>query len=148
MKTTILYMALATVLAIIVIVTGCNYLVSSNANGKLYDSAGSVPPAEAGLLLGTIPQTRIGRRANQFFKYRIDAAEALYKAGKVKTILISGDEKSLDGINEVECMRDSLIARGIPKTAFILDGKGYRTLDAVVRATKVYGLHSYIPKVP
>ncbi len=41
-------------------------------------------------------------------------------------------------------MRDSLIARGIPKTAFILDGKGYRTLGAIVRATKVYGRHSYI----
>lgn len=68
----------------------------------------------------------------------------LYKAGKIKSILISGDENSLDGINEVECMKDSLVARGIPKNAFILDGKGFRTLDAVVRATNVYDAHSYV----
>lgn len=136
--------ALAIVSAVLAIIAGCDYLVSSNADGRLYDDAASAPQAEVGLLLGTTPQTRVGRRASQFFKYRIDAAEALYKAGKIRTILISGDENSLDGINEVVCMRDSLVARGVPETAFILDGKGYRTLDAVVRATKVYGQHSYI----
>lgn len=140
----IITVVLATVFVILCIIAGCNYLVGSNADGRLYSDVASVPQSEVGLLLGTTPQTRIGRRANQFFKNRIDAAEALYKAGKIRTILISGDENSLDSINEVKCMRDSLIARGVPKNAFILDGRGYRTLDAVVRATKVYGLHSYI----
>ena len=68
----------------------------------------------------------------------------MYKAGKVKCILISGDENSLDGINEVECMRDSLVAIGVPESAIVLDGKGFRTLDAVVRATNVYDKHNYI----
>ena len=95
---------------------------------------------KVGLLLGTTPQTRVGRRTNQFFKKRIDAAESLYKAEKI----IGGDENSLDGINEVECMKDSLVARGIPNNAFILDGKGFRTLDVVVRATIVYDAHSYV----
>lgn len=122
----------------------CYCLVSNNADDRVYDDLDAVPQVEVGLLLGTTPQTRIGRRVNQFFKYRIDAAEALYKAGKIKNILISGDENSLDGINEVECMRDSLVERGVPKDALILDGRGYRTLDAVVRATKVYNLHNYI----
>lgn len=140
----IIIAAIAIVLAVLTIIGGCNYLVSSNADDRLYNDVTSAPQAEVGLLLGTTPQTRIGRHANQFFKYRIDAAESLYKAGKIRTILISGDENSLDGINEVECMRDSLLARGIPKTSFILDGRGFRTLDAVVRATKVYDLHNYI----
>ena len=73
------------------------------------------------MLLGTTPQTRVGRRTNQFFKNRIDAAESLYKAEKIKSILIGGDENSLDRINEVECMKDSLVARGIPNNAFVLD---------------------------
>ena len=51
---------------------------------------------KVGLLLGTTPQTRVGRRTNQFFKNRIDAAESLYKAEKIKSILIGGDENSLD----------------------------------------------------
>lgn len=132
------------VLAILLLLFFCNYLVYSNAEGRLYTEVDSVPQSEIGLLLGTTPQTRIGRRPNQFFKYRIDAAEALYRAGKIKSILISGDENSLDGINEVECMRDSLVARGVPASSIILDGKGFRTLDAVVRATDVYDKHNYI----
>ena len=36
----------------------------------------------------TTPQARIGRIKNYFFIYRIDAAEQLYKAGKIEKILI------------------------------------------------------------
>ena len=140
----VLYMAITALLVVAALLFGCNYLVCSNAEGKLYDDIASTPEAEVGLLLGTAPRTRIGRRPNLFFKYRTDAAEALYKSGKIKTILISGDENSLDGINEVTCMRDSLVARGIPASATLLDGKGVRTLDAVVRATDLYGLHRYL----
>ena len=78
-----------------------------------------------------------------FFFYRIDAAERLYKAGKIEKILISGDEHSLDGVNEPECMRDSLVARGVPASAIILDGKGYRTICSVLNANKVFGLKSF-----
>lgn len=141
---TCLYIFIGGVFAILLLMFTCNYLVCKNADGRLYSDVDSVPQSEVGLLLGTTPQTRIGRRPNQFFKFRIDAAEALYKEGKIKNILISGDENSLDGINEVECMRDSLVARGVPESAIVLDGKGFRTLDAVVRATNVYDQHSYI----
>ena len=89
------------------------------------------------------PQARFDRITNYFFIYRIDAAEELYKAGKIEQILISGDENSLDGINEPECMRDSLVARGIPSSAIFLDGKGYRTINSVINANKVYGLKSF-----
>ena len=130
--------------SIIVILISCNYIIKSNSEGKLYTEVDSMPQYKYGLLLGTTPKTRIGRRTNQFFKHRIDAAVSLYDAGKICKILISGDENSLDGMNEVECMRDSLVARGLPIEDIILDGKGFRTLDAVVRATKVYGLNSYV----
>ena len=99
-----LNVVIGVVIVILLVLFFCNFLVRSNAEGRLFTEVDSVPQSEVGLLLGTTPQTRIGRRPNQFFKYRIDAAESLYKACKVKSILISGDENSLDGINEVECM--------------------------------------------
>lgn len=121
----------------------CNQMVVNNAEGKVFSDIDSIKYNKVGLLLGTTPQARIGRITNYFFIYRIDAAEQLYKAGKIKKILISGDENSLDGINEPECMRDSLVARGVPASAIILDGKGYRTICSVVNANKVYGLKSF-----
>lgn len=127
----------------IVLMLICNQIVVNNARGKAFSDIDSVKYNKVGLLLGTTPQARIGRIKNYFFIYRIDAAEELYKAGKIEQILISGDENSLDGINEPECMRDSLVARGVPASDIILDGKGYRTICSVVNANKVFGLKSF-----
>ena len=128
----------------IILMLVCNQLVKNNAQGKVIDEIDSIRFESVGLLLGTTPQTRIGGRKNMFFKYRIDAAEELYKAGKIEKILISGDENSLDGVNEPECMRDSLVARGVPKDVIYLDGKGFRTICSVINANKLYDIHSYI----
>ena len=121
----------------------CNQIVVNNAEGKVFSNIDSIKYNKVGLLLGTTPQAPITRISNQFFTYRIDAAEQLYKAGKIEQILISGDENSLDGVNEPECMRDSLVARGVPSSAIILDGKGYRTINSIVNANKVFGLKSF-----
>ena len=121
----------------------CNHIVVNNAEGKVLSDIDSIKYNKVGLLLGKTPQARIGHITNYFFIYRIDAAEQLYKAGKIEKILISGDDNSLDGVNEPECMRDSLVARGIPANAIILDGKGYRTISSVINANKVYGLKSF-----
>ena len=80
----------------------CNQIVTSYAEGKAYSDIDSIKYNKVGLLLGTTPQARIGRITNYFFIYRIDAAEQLYKAGKIEQILISGDEDSLDGHNRIE----------------------------------------------
>lgn len=122
----------------------CNQIIENNAAGKTFTDIDSISPMKYGLLLGTTPQTRIGRRENLFFRYRIDAAEQLYKAGKIRQILISGDDNSLDGVNEVECMKDSLVGRGVDPNDIILDGKGYRTLESIVRAVNIYNLHSFV----
>ena len=121
----------------------CNQIVVNNAQGKAFSDIDSIEYNKVGLLLGTTPQARFDRITNYFFIYRIDAAEELYKAGKIEKILISGDENSLDGINEPECMRDSLVARGVPASDIILDGKGYRTINSVINANKVFGLKSF-----
>ena len=123
----------------------CNQLVVNNAEGRLFDELASVPDGHyVGLLLGTTPQTRIGHRRNMFFEYRIQATAGLYHSGKIQTVLISGDDNSLDGVNEPECMKDSLMAKGVPENHIILDGKGYRTILSMQRASHVYGCRNLI----
>lgn len=61
----------------------CNLIIVNNAKGKSFYEIDSINPTDYGLLLGTTPQTRIGRRTNYFFKYRIDVTEQLYKEGKI-----------------------------------------------------------------
>lgn len=122
----------------------CDAMVVYSVSDKLYDDVDQVPCMEYGVLLGTSPRTRLGGRDNLFFLYRVDAAEKLYKGNKINKLFISGDENSLDGVNEVVCMRDSLIARGVSPADIILDGKGYRTYDSVWRAVNLYGLRSFV----
>ena len=143
LKKTVTYGFAIMLLACVALLFICNLLVVNNARGKAFSEIDSIKYNKVGLLLGTTPQARLTKVTNYFFIYRIDAAEQLYKAGKIREILISGDENSLDGVNEPECMRDSLVARGVPKSAIILDGKGYRTICSVVNANKVYGLKSF-----
>ena len=141
-KIIVLGIALLTIACIIMLMV-CNQLVVNNAKGKTFSEIDSIEYRKVGLLLGTTPQSRITKTTNYFFIYRIDAAERLYKAGMIEKILVSGDEHSLDGVNEPECMRDSLVARGIPASTIILDGKGYRTINSVINARKIYGLTSF-----
>lgn len=130
------------VIIVAFVIFSCNAIVVNHSNGKIYNSVDEIPETRYGMLLGTTPQSRFNGEINYFFQYRIEAAETLYKANKIQYLIISGDEESLDGINEPECMKDSLVARGIPECAIILDGKGFRTIDSVVRLAEVFNVNS------
>ena len=105
------------------------------------DRIGDVPPHEYALLPGT--SKMIGRRLNSYFAGRIEAAAALYHAGKVKKIIVSGDNRR-HGYNEPEDMKLALMEKGIPENDILPDYAGFRTLDSVVRARSVFGAHSFI----
>jgi len=138
-----IFKVLVCLLAALVSVVGlCNLWVDGHAEGRLYMDVEEIPHREYGLLLGSPPLSRFSGRTNMFFVYRIEAADQLYKARKIDKILLSGDDHSLYGANEVEVMRDSLIGRGVPDSVMILDGKGLRTLDSVVRMCRDYDVRS------
>ncbi|MBP5590168.1 MAG: YdcF family protein [Bacteroidales bacterium] len=131
------------VLMMIVILV-CDVLVTNSAKGKIHDNIEDVEATDYGLLLGTTPITRIGNRENLFFRYRIEATVNLYRNGKIKKVLVSGAEKSLNGIDETQSMKQALVAQGVPSDIIILDGQGYRTIESVVRMNKVYGIKSCV----
>ena len=106
------------------------------ARGKLYDEVSKLPSVKVGLVFGTTD--RFQGRENRYFRYRIDAAAEIWKAGKVETLIVSGDNRSRY-YNEPEKMRVALIEAGVPEDRIVCDYAGLRTLDSVVRAKKVFG---------
>jgi SanA protein len=116
---------------------GANEAVSRVAAPYLYSSITDVPENDVALVLGTSKSASSGG-PNLFFEARMDAAAALYKAGKVKYLLVSGDNGE-EAYNEPSDMRDALVARGVPKGNVYLDYAGFRTLDSVLRAREVFG---------
>ena len=104
----------------------------------MFRSLDQVPTREVGLVLGTSKETRRGH-PNLHFQQRIQAAAALYHSGKVRHLLVSGDNH-IASYNEPGDMRAALVASGVPTDAITCDYAGFRTLDSVVRARKVFGL--------
>ncbi len=74
---------------------------------------------------------------------RLDTAAALYFAGKVEKLLMSGDNRFVD-YNEPEAMRRYALGRGVPDSAIVLDYAGRRTYDTCYRARDIFGVKEAI----
>ena len=116
-------------------------LIEWYASAWVFDDVEKVPQNRVALVLGTSRRMADGR-VNLYFKYRINAAVELYKAKKVDYLLLSGDN-SLSYYNEPMDMKKALIEAGVPEKVIFLDYAGFRTLDSVVRANKVFGQSRY-----
>ena len=122
-------------------VLSISYYVSKQTSEKIYTQVNKIPPNKVGLLLGTSKYLSSGH-INLYYKYRIEAVTKLYRSGKIKFILISGDNGS-KSYNEPELMKQDLIENGIPTSKIFLDYAGFRTLDSVLRAQKIFGQNSF-----
>lgn len=118
----------------------CNHIISHAAKGKLFTNVAAIPYNKTGLLLGTSKHLGNGLD-NPYYTYRIRAAAGLLKAGKIKYLVISGDN-SHTSYNEPEDMRRDLMAAGIDSSVLFLDYAGFRTFDSIVRLKKIFGQDS------
>ncbi len=125
-------------LAGVLVLVGFNLWIVRRSSGRVTQVAAQVPEAPVALVLGTSRNLASGS-INLHWKMRMDAAAALWKAGRVKQILVSGDNREAD-YNEPRDMRDGLVARGVPGQVITLDCAGLRTLDSVIRAKETFGV--------
>ncbi len=130
------------VLVIVLGLIGIDMYISKQSEPDLYQSSTKIPEKKAALVLGTA-KYMVGGGKNYFYTYRIRAAAELFKAGKVKAIVVSGDN-STKYYNETSKMQKDLIKAGIPSRYITLDPLGVRTLDSVVRAEGIFDLKDYI----
>ena len=105
-------------------------------------SIDNVPHCRAAVVLGCRKVLAHGR-LNLYFTRRIAAAAELYRAGKVDCLIVSGDNH-IKEYDEASDMKGSLVEAGVPADRIVCDYAGFRTLDSVVRAKKVFGLDSYL----
>jgi len=107
------------------------------ASPYMRDSPDEIPEMDVALVLGAAP---IGPEGgpNRYFEYRLDAAASLWKSGRIRYLLVSGDNRRAD-YDEPTAMRDGLVKRGVPASAIYRDLAGIRTWDSVVRAQEIFG---------
>ncbi len=104
--------------------------IQRDANQRTYQNIEDLPKRKVGLVLGCAQ--------NLYFHYRVDAAAALYNAGKIEFILVSGDNHTAS-YDEAGAMKTALIRQGIPAEHIYCDYAGFSTIDSLVRAHRVFG---------
>lgn len=134
------YILLLLLVLPLIVMGVCNFIIEESASGKTYSNIQELPKNKVGLVLGTARGLMEGG-VNPYYSHRIEAAIALYKAGKVDFILVSGDNGTMY-YNEPITIQKDLIKGGIPADRIFLDYAGFRTLDSMVRARAVFGLDS------
>lgn len=125
-------------LAPLVVILISHLVIEWGTRGTIYDDPHAIPFNKVGLVLGTARHRPEGG-INPYYQYRIDATLALYKAGRIAFVLVSGDNGSVY-YNEPDTIKKDLVAGGIPENRIFLDYAGFRTLDSMIRAKIVFGL--------
>lgn len=82
-------------------------------------------------------------KPNAYFHGRMSAAAELWKSGKVRGIIVSGDNSDRY-YNEPKDMREALVKLGVPDSVIVSDFAGLRTYDSVVRTALIFGARNVI----
>ncbi|MCJ1677446.1 YdcF family protein [Streptomyces sp. APSN-46.1] len=106
------------------------------AADRLRTTAGA-PAAEVAVVFGA---GLLNGRPTPYLADRLDAAAELYRTGKVKVVLVTGDNSRTE-YDEPDAMRTYLTAHGVPDDRVVSDYAGFDTWDSCVRAREVFGVH-------
>lgn len=131
------------ILLVFVLITAwANYKIEKETRAFVTNKIDNLPACKTALLLGTSKILK-HQQVNEYFYRRINATVNLYMSGKIKYIIVSGDN-STDNYNEPADMKKDLMKCGIPDSAIYLDYAGFRTFDSVVRAKEIFGQDTVI----
>ncbi|MFI7573451.1 vancomycin high temperature exclusion protein [Micromonospora sp. NPDC049497] len=110
--------------------------VRDGAEGHIFTEE-AVPEAPVALVLGT--RVYPDGTPSPFLVGRLEVAYRLFTAGKVRAILVSGDNMEAD-YDEPGAMRRWLVDRGVPSDKVVRDHAGFDTYDSCARAKRIFGV--------
>ena len=101
----------------------------------------TIEPARVAVVFGAAVYA--DGRLSTVLRDRMDTAVALYQAGKVDKLLLSGDNR-VDHYNEPGAMMNYAIRQGVAATDIQPDYAGLRTYDTCYRARHIFQLEQAI----
>jgi SanA protein len=100
-----------------------------------YARVADVPPRAVAIVLGA--RVFADGTPSPILEDRLATALDLYRLGRVRRILVTGDNGS-DRYDEVTVMQRWLLAHGVDPAHVQRDHAGFRTLDSMARAAQVF----------
>ena len=136
----ILAFAALTAVAVSVAAFGIVNAIQSRYD-RLITEADAAPARPVAIVFGA--GIRQGGRLSPILRDRMDTAIALYHAGKIRKLLVSGDNSTLS-YNEPGAMYDYAMSQGVPAEDVVRDYAGRRTYDTCYRAGRIFGVSEAI----
>ena len=133
--------ALGLLVTCIVLVIGLSRHIKDTTHTLLFSSIDEVPSCYTGIVLGA--SVHSDGQLSTVLRDRVETAYQLYATGKVKRLLLSGDNGSKN-YNEPSAMKRYLIKKGVPAEHIFLDYAGFDTYDSVYRAQAIFQVRSAI----
>lgn len=129
-----------TFIVLIILVCLSPYIVVGIATAGRLQSLDEVEPHDVAVVFGA---GLYGDQPSPYLRGRLIVARDLFLAGKVKVILLTGDNLT-PYHNEPEVMMNWLIDNGIPADKIVADFAGEDTYSSCVRALKIFGVSKAI----
>jgi len=117
-----------------------NAAIRRRARGAVYHAAEDIPQKPVAIVFGAKVWAS---GPSDILKDRLDAGIRLYRLGKVKKLLLSGDH-GRRGYDEVNTMRQYVLQQGAKAEDVFLDHAGFRTYATLYRARDVFGVKSAV----
>lgn len=115
---------------------------SLKAADYCHDSVSHCSNNRVAVVLGCSKYFASGK-PNAYFHGRMKAAADLWKSGKIRGIIVSGDNSDRY-YNEPKDMREALVQLGVPNEKIVSDFAGLRTYDSVIRTTRIFNAGAVI----
>ncbi|MER5969428.1 ElyC/SanA/YdcF family protein [Streptomyces sp. NPDC002055] len=124
----------AAVLACVLALLPMTWLYATTSD-RMRDVAGA-PSAPVAVVFGA---GLFGGRPTPYLAHRLEAAAELYRQGKVRVVLVTGDNSRTD-YDEPDAMRGYLMRHGVPGRHIVSDYAGFDTWDSCARAKRIFGV--------
>ncbi len=121
-------------LGLLLILSGLIYADVEGYRHLICPSAASAPVRPVAIVFGA---------AGAVLTDRVATGAALYHAGKVQKLLMTGDNGRSD-YDEPDTMKRQAISLGVPAQDIVCDYAGFRTYDSLYRARDIFGVRSAI----
>ena len=127
--------------SIVVAIGLVNAYLLFSTEGESTAEVAAVPQTEVAIVPGAL--VKPDGRMSLMLADRVRQAVALWRAGKVDRILVSGDHHTW-AYDEPDTMRKALVRAGVPGGVVFEDHAGFDTWATMVRARGVFGVRTAV----
>lgn len=120
---------------IIAIIWGVHSFIQESTASDIYSNINDLPSSNTVIVLGA--SVHSDGKLSPILQDRVDMALKIFRSGKAKQFLLSGDNRRND-YDEVTAMKNYLIERDVPENKIFTDPAGIDTYDSMYRSNFIF----------